>query len=62
MTLNKEFRPIAMVNITNRCTLKCKHCFVYRKGTPNTPTKKNEMPVINKYILVSFIFFISYFP
>ena len=44
MTLNKEFRPIAMVNITNRCTLKCKHCFIYRKGTPNTPTKKNEMP------------------
>ncbi len=43
-TLNKELRPIAMINITNRCTLKCKHCFIYREGTPHTPTKKNEMP------------------
>jgi MoaA/NifB/PqqE/SkfB family radical SAM enzyme len=43
--LSKELRPIAIVNITNRCTLKCKHCFVYRKGTPNTPTKENEMSV-----------------
>ncbi|MFX1572321.1 MAG: radical SAM protein [Promethearchaeota archaeon] len=42
--MNKELRPIAMVNITNRCTLKCKHCFIYREGTPHTPTKKNEMP------------------
>jgi len=44
IALNKELRPIAMVNITNRCTLACKHCFVYREGTPNTPTKNNEMP------------------
>ncbi|MFW9781124.1 MAG: radical SAM protein [Candidatus Heimdallarchaeota archaeon] len=42
--MNKELRPIAIVNITNRCTLKCKHCFVYRKDTPHTLTKKNEMP------------------
>lgn len=42
--LTKEFRPIAMINITNRCTLRCKHCFVYRDGTPNTPNKQNEMP------------------
>ncbi|MHA2392394.1 MAG: radical SAM protein [Promethearchaeota archaeon] len=42
--MSKEIRPIAMVNITNRCTLKCKHCFIYRKDTPHTPTKKNEMP------------------
>ena len=42
--LTKEFRPVAMINITNRCTLRCKHCFVYRDGTPNTPTKQNEMP------------------
>ena len=44
-TLNKEsrrFYPLAMVNITNRCTLRCKHCFVFREGNPNTP-KKNEM-------------------
>ena len=42
--MRKEFRPVAMINITNRCTLKCKHCFVYREDTPNTPTKANEMP------------------
>jgi len=29
--------PAAMVNITNRCTLRCKHCFVYRDGNPNEP-------------------------
>ena len=27
--------PAAMVNITNMCTLRCKHCFVYRDGNPN---------------------------
>ena len=26
--------PAAMVNITNRCTLRCRHCFVYRQGNP----------------------------
>lgn len=40
--MQKEFRPIAVINITNRCTLKCKHCFVYRDGNPNTPFP-NEM-------------------
>ncbi len=29
--------PASMVNITNRCTLRCKHCFIYRKGNPNDP-------------------------
>lgn len=33
--------PAAMVNITNRCTLRCKHCFIYREGNPNDP--KGEM-------------------
>lgn len=33
--------PAAMVNITNRCTLRCKHCFIYRDGNPNDPD--NEM-------------------
>jgi len=42
-SMKREFRPIAMINITNRCTLRCKHCFVYRKGTPNTPAPR-EMP------------------
>jgi MoaA/NifB/PqqE/SkfB family radical SAM enzyme len=27
--------PGAMVNVTNRCNLKCKHCFVFREGNPN---------------------------
>ena len=34
------FRPAAMINITNRCTLRCKHCFVYREDTPNKPAKQ----------------------
>lgn len=33
--------PAAMVNITNRCTLRCKHCFVFREGNPNDP--RDEM-------------------
>ena len=33
--------PAAMVNITNECTLRCKHCFIYREGNPNDP--KGEM-------------------
>ena len=40
----RRFYPLAMVNITNRCTLSCKHCFVFRDGNPNTPNKSNEMP------------------
>jgi MoaA/NifB/PqqE/SkfB family radical SAM enzyme len=27
--------PGAMVNVTNRCNLKCKHCFIFREGNPN---------------------------
>lgn len=27
--------PSAMVNVTNRCNLKCAHCFVFREGNPN---------------------------
>ncbi len=30
--------PAAMVNITNRCNLRCKHCFVYREENPNDPS------------------------
>jgi len=29
--------PAAMVNITNRCTLRCRHCFVFRDENPNDP-------------------------
>lgn len=38
--INHPF-PAAMVNITNRCNLKCKHCFVFRKDNPNE--KHDEM-------------------
>lgn len=34
---NQVSYPAAMVNITNRCTLRCRHCFIYRDGTPNSP-------------------------
>lgn len=30
--------PGAMVNLTNHCNLKCKHCFVFREGNPNQTT------------------------
>jgi Fe-coproporphyrin III synthase len=33
--------PAAMVNITNKCTLHCKHCFVFRDSNPNSI--QNEM-------------------
>jgi len=33
--------PVAMVNITNKCTLRCKHCFVFRESNPTSV--KNEM-------------------
>jgi MoaA/NifB/PqqE/SkfB family radical SAM enzyme len=33
--------PAAMVNITNKCTLRCKHCFVFRDENPNN--QKGEM-------------------
>ncbi len=43
MEIDRENRQFgfAIINITNRCTLRCKHCFVYRDGNPNNP--KNEM-------------------
>ena len=33
--------PAAMVNVTNRCTLRCKHYFVFRDENPNDP--RSEM-------------------
>ena len=27
--------PAAMVNVTNRCNLACRHCFVFREANPN---------------------------
>jgi MoaA/NifB/PqqE/SkfB family radical SAM enzyme len=31
----------AIINVTNKCTLRCKHCFVFRESNPNNP--KGEM-------------------
>ena len=36
--------PAAMVNVTNRCTLRCKHCFVFRDENPNDP--RSEMDTV----------------
>ena len=36
----------AIVNITNRCTLRCKHCFVYRDGNPNDPRGEMDTPTM----------------
>ena len=38
--------PAAMVNITNRCTLRCRHCFVYRDGNPNDPSEEMDTPTM----------------
>lgn len=40
--------PVAMVNITNRCTLRCQHCFIYRDGNPNDASAEMETPVMLK--------------
>jgi MoaA/NifB/PqqE/SkfB family radical SAM enzyme len=29
--------PAALINVTNKCTLRCKHCFVFRDSNPNDP-------------------------
>jgi sulfatase maturation enzyme AslB (radical SAM superfamily) len=37
--------PSAIVNVTNRCNLSCRHCFVFREGNPNeAPAKTSEEP------------------
>ena len=40
--------PAAMVNITNRCTLRCKHCFIYRDENPNDASAEMETPAMLK--------------
>ena len=41
-----EHYPAAMVNITNRCTLRCRHCFVYREDNPNRPENEMDTPTM----------------
>lgn len=37
--------PAMFVNVTNRCTLACKHCFVYRNSNPNEKQPaRHEIP------------------
>jgi len=43
--------PAAMVNITNRCTLRCGHCFIYRDGNPNDPAAEMDAPEMLAKIL-----------
>lgn len=40
-TVSRQW-PAAMVNITNRCNLRCRHCFVFREGNPNNPHKEMD--------------------
>lgn len=37
-----QMYPAAMVNITNHCTLRCRHCFVFRDGNPNDPAAEMD--------------------
>jgi MoaA/NifB/PqqE/SkfB family radical SAM enzyme len=35
--------PVAMINVTNRCNLRCQHCFIFRDGNPNhTPVSVRD--------------------
>ncbi|MFH1539160.1 MAG: radical SAM protein [bacterium] len=38
--------PAAMVNITNRCTLRCGHCFIYRDENPNSTKDEMDTPTM----------------
>ncbi len=29
--------PAAIINVTNRCNLRCFHCYLYADGNPNHP-------------------------
>jgi len=46
-TYDRPF-PAAMVNITNKCTLRCKHCFVFRDANPNSPDEEMDTPTMLK--------------
>ena len=36
----------ASLNITNRCTLRCRHCFVFRDENPNDPAGEMDTPTM----------------
>lgn len=38
--------PAAMVNITNKCNLRCRHCFIFREGNPNDPMSRIDTPTM----------------
>lgn len=41
--LGDRIYPVAMVNVTNRCNLRCKACFIYRDGNPSPrPRSRSE--------------------
>ncbi len=41
--------PISMVNITNKCNLRCKHCFIFRDGNPNhSKTEMNDETMVQQ--------------
>ncbi len=40
--------PAALVNITNKCTLHCKHCFVFRDENPNSQKGEMDTPTMLK--------------
>jgi Fe-coproporphyrin III synthase len=41
-----DYYPAAMVNITNRCTLRCRHCFLYRDANPNQAEDEMDSAVM----------------
>ncbi len=38
----RRWYPAAMVNITNRCNLRCRHCFIFRDENPNSPRQEMD--------------------
>ncbi len=45
MTEARQY-PAASINITNRCTLRCRHCFVFRDENPNDPRGEMDTPTM----------------
>ncbi len=54
-TANHESRqyPAAMVNITNKCNLRRKHCFVFQGSNPTST--QNELPTEQMLERLSFL-------